>query len=75
MEQPFRVLKRQFGYVNISYPDLNKNTTQLSALSALSNFFDGAQQVDASRNMNAPEIGARTVYLEKRPSHQKRQDL
>lgn len=38
MEQPFRVPKRQFSYVKIRYPDLNKNTAQLSALFTLSNF-------------------------------------
>ena len=75
MEQPFRVLKRQLSYVKIRYRGLKKNTAQLSTLFALSNYFDGAQQVDASRNMNAPEIRTRAVFRQKKALTHKKRDL
>ena len=37
VEHPFRVIKRQFGYVKVRYRGLKKNTAQLFALFALSN--------------------------------------
>ena len=37
VEQPFRVIKRQFGYVKVRYRGLKKNTAQLVTLFALSN--------------------------------------
>lgn len=37
IEHPFRVLKRQFGYVTVSFCGLAKNTAQLAVLCALSN--------------------------------------
>ena len=49
VEHPFRVIKRQFGYVKTRYRGLKKNTAQLVTLFALSNLwmvrtkFQGAQ--------------------------------
>ena len=36
VEDPFRVVKRQFGYVKVRYRELKKNTQQLMTLFALS---------------------------------------
>ena len=37
VEHPFRVIKRQFGYVKVRYRGLAKNTAQVLTLFALSN--------------------------------------
>ncbi len=39
VEHPFRVIKRQFGYVKVRYRGLAKNTAQLRTLFALSNLW------------------------------------
>ena len=39
VEHPFRVVKRQFGYVKVRYRGLAKNTAQLVTLFALSNLW------------------------------------
>lgn len=39
VEHPFRVIKRQFGYVKVRYKGLAKNTAQLHTLFALSNLW------------------------------------
>jgi IS5 family transposase len=39
VEHPFRVIKRQFGFVKVRYRGLKKNTAQLVTLFALSNFW------------------------------------
>lgn len=39
VEHPFRVIKRQFGYVKVRYRGLAKNTAQLQTLFALSNLW------------------------------------
>lgn len=39
VEHPFRVIKRQFGYIKVRYRGLAKNTAQLHMLFALSNLF------------------------------------
>lgn len=39
VEHPFRVLKRQFGYVKVRYRGLKKNTAQIVTLFALSNLW------------------------------------
>ena len=39
VEHPFRVLKRQFGYVKVRYRGLAKNTAQVLTLLALSNLW------------------------------------
>lgn len=38
-ENPFRVIKRQFGHVKVRYRGLVKNTVQLKTLFALSNLW------------------------------------
>ncbi len=39
VEHPFRVLKRQFGFVKVRYRGITKNTSQLHTLFALSNLW------------------------------------
>ena len=39
VEHPFRVIKRPFGYVNVRYRGLAKNTAQVLTLFALSNLW------------------------------------
>lgn len=39
LEHPFRVIKRQFGFVKVRYRGLKQNTAQLSTLVALSNLW------------------------------------
>lgn len=39
VDNPFRVIKRQFGYVNTRYRGLAKNTAQIVALFALGNLY------------------------------------
>jgi transposase, IS5 family len=38
-EQPFRIVKRQFGHVKLRYRGLKKNTAQPTMLFALSNLW------------------------------------
>ena len=45
VEHPFRVVKRQFGYVKVRYRGLKKNTLQLKTLFALSNLWMVRHQV------------------------------
>ena len=39
VEHPFRVIKRQFGFIKVRYKGLKKNTAQLTILFALSNLW------------------------------------
>ena len=39
MEHPFRMIKRQFGFVKVRYRGLKKNTAQIFTLFALSNLW------------------------------------
>lgn len=39
VEHPFRVIKRQFGFVKVRYRGLKKNTAQITTLFALSNLW------------------------------------
>jgi IS5 family transposase len=39
VKHPFRVVKRQFGFVKVRYRGLKKNTLQLKTLFALSNLW------------------------------------
>ena len=39
VEHPFRVIRRQFGYVKVRYRGLKKNTAQIATLFALSNLW------------------------------------
>jgi len=48
-ERPFRVIKRQFGYVKVRYLGLKKNTLQLKTLFALSNLWMVRHQLLAAQ--------------------------
>jgi IS5 family transposase len=39
VEHPFRIVKRQFGYLKTRYRGLAKNTAQLTVLFALANVY------------------------------------
>jgi transposase, IS5 family len=45
VEHPFRVIKRQFGFVKVRYRGLKKNTLQLKTLFALSNLWMARHQL------------------------------
>lgn len=45
VEHPFRVIKRQFGYVKVRYRGLSKNTAQVLTLFALSNVWMARRQL------------------------------
>ena len=49
VEHPFRVIKRQFGYVKVRYRGIKKNTLQLKTLFALSNLWMVRHQLLAAR--------------------------
>ena len=49
VEHPFRVVKRQFGYVKVRYRGLKKNTLQLKTLFALSNLWMTRHQLMATQ--------------------------
>lgn len=45
VEQPFRVIKQQFGHAKVSYTGLAKNTAQLAMLFALGNLWMARRQI------------------------------
>lgn len=45
VEHPFRVMKRQFGYVKVRFHGLMKNTFQLNTLFAPSNLWTARKQL------------------------------
>jgi IS5 family transposase len=47
-EHPFRILKRQFGYTEVRYRGLEKNTAQLFTLFALGNLYQVRRALLAS---------------------------
>jgi IS5 family transposase len=49
VEHPFRVLKRQFGYVKVRYRGLRKNTAQIVTLFALGNLWMARRQLMAAQ--------------------------
>ena len=49
VEHPFRVVKRQFGFVKIRYRGLKKNTLQLKTLFARSNLWMARHQLMAAQ--------------------------
>jgi transposase, IS5 family len=49
VEHPFRVLKRQFGYTQVRYRGLAKNTAQIVTLFALSNLWMARRQLMGAR--------------------------
>jgi IS5 family transposase len=48
VEHPFRVIKRQFGYLKTRYWGLAKNTAQITTLFALSNLWMARRKLSAS---------------------------
>ncbi|AZC39469.1 Mobile element protein [Pseudomonas chlororaphis subsp. piscium] len=48
VEHPFRVIKRQFWYVNVRFRGLAKNTAQLTTLFALLNLWIARRQLLAA---------------------------
>ena len=55
VEHPFRVLKRQFGYVKVRYKGLMKNTVQVMTLFALTNLYLARRKLLAIREKSAPQ--------------------
>ena len=49
VEHPFRVIKRQFGFVKVRYKGLRKNTLQLKTLFALSNLWMARHRLIAAQ--------------------------
>jgi len=45
VEHPFRVIKRQFGFVKVRYKGLTKNAAQIATLFALSNLWMARKQL------------------------------
>ena len=59
VEHPFRVVKRQFGYVKVRYRGLAKNTAQLTTLFALSNLWMVRHTVRVGEGGACPEAFGR----------------
>ena len=53
VEHPFRVIKRQFGFTQVSYRGLARNTAQLVTLFALSSLWMARSSSIASATSNA----------------------
>ncbi len=66
VEHPFRVIKRQFGFVKVRYRGLKKNTAQTRYVVCTVQSMDGAQQTDGSTGMSAPESGASALQRVKK---------
>lgn len=49
VEHPFRVIKRQFGFVMVRYRGLEKNTAQLTTPFALSNLWMARRKLMAAQ--------------------------
>ena len=73
VEHPFRVTKRQFGFVKVRYRGLKKNTAQLTTLFALSNLWmaRGKLMAAAGRTMRmrAPGIRGDVLRAAKTPEN------
>jgi hypothetical protein len=59
VEHPFRVIKRQFGFVKVRNKGLAKNAAQIANVCAVQ-FVDGTQAVDGSAGMSATEMGQKS---------------
>ena len=57
VEHPFRVVKRQFGYVKVRYRGLKKNTLQLTTLFALSNLWMARHNLMEAQGWVRPRAG------------------
>ncbi|MDO9235638.1 MAG: IS5 family transposase [Aquabacterium sp.] len=60
VEHPFRVLKRQFGYVKVRYRGLKKNTAQITTLFALSNLWMARHKLMAAQADSSAWTGSCT---------------
>lgn len=75
MEHPFRVIKRQFGYVKVRYREIKKKTLHLKTLFALSNLCMVRRQLLGGPGMSAHEIrqwdakSAQTAAIEADEKH------
>ena len=56
VEHPFRVIKRQFGFVKVRYRGLAKNTAQLVTLFALSNLWMARRQLMLRSKLRRPSL-------------------
>ncbi|HCN6095355.1 TPA: transposase, partial [Escherichia coli] len=57
VEHPFRIIKRQFGFVKARYKGLLKNDNQLAMLFTLANLFRVDQMIRQwERSQKKPEI-------------------
>ena len=56
VEHPFRVIKRQFGLVEVRFRGLQKNTAQLLTLFALSNLWMARRQLMAMQGAVRPKM-------------------
>jgi len=57
VEHPFRVIKRQFGYVKVRFKGLVKNTAQIVTLFALSNLYMARKRLLAMTGSLRPRFG------------------
>jgi len=57
VERPFRVIKRQFGFVKVRYRGLKKNTAQLVTLFALSNLWMVRGKLMGAQGCVRPKTG------------------
>lgn len=57
VEHPFRVVKRQFGYVKTRFRGLAKNTAQLTTLFALSNLWMVRKQLMGMGEIRPAQVG------------------
>jgi IS5 family transposase len=56
VEHPFRVLKRQFGYVKVRYKGLMKNAAQVMTLFALTNLYLARRKLLAIQEKSAQQL-------------------
>ncbi len=56
VEHPFRVLKRQFGYVKVRYKGLMKNTAQVLTLFALTNLYMARRKLLVIREQSVRQL-------------------
>ncbi len=52
VEHPFRIIKRQFGFVKARYKGLLKNDNQLAMLFTLANLFRVDQMIRQGRDLS-----------------------
>ncbi len=56
VEHPFRMIKRQFGYVKVQYRGLAKNTAQLKTLFAMSNLWMARRTMGVLEGKVRPDV-------------------